>query len=153
MLSGVVPVLESWMFIVALDPTGWLNVRLGGLSVASGLMPVPDRLTICGLPDASSDTDTFALLVPIVVGANRTPRKQELPALRVLAVWGHIGEPLVGVTSANWAESVPVREIAVMFNVAVPELASCRLVVALWVPINWLLKGVLPGFSVTAGAG
>src|SRR5215472_2058341 len=92
-----VPEFVSWMLLVPLwPPRVWLlNVRLVGLSVAFGAMPVPDRVIACGLPAASSVTLTLALFAPAVVGANCTPRKQELPALRLLAPWGHTGEPLV----------------------------------------------------------
>ena len=63
--------------------------------------PVPVKLTLCGLARASSATLTLALLAPLEVGANFTPKKHELPALRLLAPNEHAGAPLVGATSAN----------------------------------------------------
>ena len=39
-----------------------------------------------------------------------------------------------------------------MLNVAVPEFVTCALLVALFVPTAWLLKGTLAGLRATAGA-
>src|SRR5437764_5960869 len=74
----------------------WLpNARAMSERLAAGEpvepAPVPDRLTVCGLPVALSFTLSAALLVPLAVGENVTlmvqlaPRATELPQLVVWA--------------------------------------------------------------------
>ena len=72
MFNVSVPELVSFkLFVVLIVPTDRLpNARLVVFSVAFGAVPVPDRLAVCGLPDALSATDTFALLGPVEVGVN-----------------------------------------------------------------------------------
>ena len=57
--------------------TCWLpNARELGERVTAEVVPVPLRLTVCGLPAALSVTLTAALLAPVVVGVNVTVRVQ-----------------------------------------------------------------------------
>ena len=102
-LSVAVPELVSCILVVADVSPKFMSPKATavGDSVKAGPRPVPDRMTTCGLPDALSTTLTVAVLAPAVVGANCTPRKQELPALRLLTVKEHCGEPLVDGTNAN----------------------------------------------------
>jgi hypothetical protein len=46
------------------------NVRVVGVNTTLRLVPVPERLTTCGLPGASSVTVTVPVRVPVVVGLN-----------------------------------------------------------------------------------
>lgn len=59
-----------------------LNVRLDGDTVATGppLVPVPERLTVCGLPVALSTTEIDAFLIPEAVGVKITEIVQFDPA-------------------------------------------------------------------------
>jgi hypothetical protein len=65
-------------------PTVWLaKVRLVGEKVATGpelVVPVPVRLTVCGLPLALSVIVMVAVLVPDAVGAKVTLIVQLAPA-------------------------------------------------------------------------
>jgi len=103
MFSVELPLLVNCTLVVALLlPTTTLpNDTLVGLNPTPGAVPVPDRGTVCGLPAALSATLTLALLAPVVLGANCTPKKHELPAVMLLAPNEHAGDPLVGATKAN----------------------------------------------------
>lgn len=102
-LSVAVPELVSCILVVADVSPKFVSPKATAVwdSVNVGPRPVPDRMTTCGLPDTLSTTLTLALFPPAVVGANCTPRKQELPALRLLTAKEHCGDPLVDATSAN----------------------------------------------------
>jgi len=101
------------------------EAQTGGRKPADTVVPVPDRGTVCGLPDASSETDTEALRVPAAVGANVTLMAQLPPAATLL--------PQVLV----WAKSpglVPPMVILLMLSAAVPELLTLMLCAALLAP-------------------
>jgi hypothetical protein len=74
MLSAAVPVFVSVTFWAGLLVIRFCdeNVRLDGETVAIGppLVPVPDRLTVCGLPAALSTTEIVAVRIPEAVGVN-----------------------------------------------------------------------------------
>lgn len=62
-------------------PRFWLlNDKLGAESPAMGPLPVPVRLTLCGLLEALSVRATVAERAPVAVGANVTLIVQLLPA-------------------------------------------------------------------------
>ena len=70
--------------------TGWLpKLTLVGVRLTTGAVPVPVRLTVCGLPMALSAIVTEAVRVPAVVGVNVTlivqlpPAATELPHVLV----------------------------------------------------------------------
>jgi hypothetical protein len=94
MLKLVFPVLlRVTLCAVLVVPTFWLlNVRLvtERLAVADAV-PVPVRLTVCGLPAALSEMLTNAVRVPVAVGLNVTlivqlpPAATELPQVLVSA--------------------------------------------------------------------
>ena len=61
-----------------------------GLRETAGAVPVPLRVAVWGVPGALSDTDTEAVLVPVVVGVNVTLIVQDAPAaseLPQLFIW------------------------------------------------------------------
>jgi hypothetical protein len=62
------------------------NVRLEGETVAVVLVlaPVPERLTVCGLPVALSEMVRLPLRVPVAVGVNITLIVQFAPAVTLV---------------------------------------------------------------------
>jgi hypothetical protein len=62
------------------------KLRLVGDSVTAGATPVPLRGTCCGLPAASSLTETAAERAPVVVGEKLTPMVQFALAARAAEV-------------------------------------------------------------------
>jgi len=86
MVSAAVPELLKVMLCAALlVPTSWLGkVRLVGRKPADTVVPVPDRGTVWGLPDALSKTDTKALRAPAAVGVNVTLMVQLPPDATLL---------------------------------------------------------------------
>src|SRR6266566_5530746 len=75
-----------------------LKLRLGGLrlTAGAGVMPVPLKATLCGLPVALSASVRLALRAAATVGVKVTLTVQEAPAASVL---GLVGQLLV------WAKS------------------------------------------------
>jgi hypothetical protein len=72
--------------------TYWLvKERLFDVRLTAGAVPVPERLTVCGLPAALSEMLTDAVRVPVAVGLNVTlivqlpPAATELPQVLVSA--------------------------------------------------------------------
>ena len=83
------------------------------MGVAAGAVPLPDKLTACGLPLAVSLMLTEAVSLPPAVGVNVTLIVQLAPAASEL--------PQVLV----WAKALalaPVIATLVMLNVALPSL-------------------------------
>ena len=106
-------------------------------------MPLPDKLTACGLPLALSLMLSEAVSLPLAVGVNVTLIVQLAPAASEL--------PQVLV----WAKALalaPVIATLVMLNVAVPLFVRVTVEAALLVPTAWLLKETLVGERLTAGA-
>ena len=125
---------------------------LTGAMLATGPMPVPLPVsgTVWGLPAASSVTLMLALLAPVEVGANVTPKLQ-LP-LTGTEVIVRQSVPVAGAARANSPGLVPVSVMLEMFSVAVPVLLNCTLNIALVVPTRWLPKGTFAGLSTTLEA-
>jgi hypothetical protein len=69
-VSVPVPVFLSVIFCAVADvPTDVLaKVRLAGLRLTAGAVPVPVRVTVCGDPVALSATLTLAVNVPVDAG-------------------------------------------------------------------------------------
>src|SRR2546426_8725438 len=89
---------------------------------------------------------------PVAVGAKLTPRKQWLPAAKLLAPVGQAGvAPPAGATKLKSPGFAPAFVMLVLFKVAVPELVIWMLVVAVVAPKFWLPKGTLVGPNVMAG--
>ncbi len=82
MVSAASPAFERVKDLGALEVlTCWFpNERLVGERLTAGAVPVPVRLTICGLPLASSVTVIAPLLVPVAVGVKVTLIAQFPPA-------------------------------------------------------------------------
>src|SRR5256885_17045266 len=59
------------------------NARLAGARVILGRVPVPDRETFCGLPEALSAMEMLAAREPVAVGLNVTVIVQLAPVARV----------------------------------------------------------------------
>jgi hypothetical protein len=116
--SAPVPLFVSVTDCAALVvPVVWLpKVRLDGLSETEGAVPLPERLTVCGLPEALSATEIEALRGPGAPGANVTLIVQLAPAASVLELSGQV---LVWPKSALF---VPVTPILVMVIGAFPLL-------------------------------
>jgi hypothetical protein len=95
-------------------PTTWLaKVRLVGEMLTAGAVPVPVRLTLCGLPAALSVRVIAAVRVPLAAGVKVTLIVQLAPAATL--------DPQLLV----WAKSlalVPVTARLEMLNPALPEL-------------------------------
>ena len=155
MVSGPVPELVSVTAGEAalLSPMFTLpNATFVADSATAGEVPVPVSGTVCGLFAASSPMLTPALFAPVDAGAKFTPKKQELPALMLLAPNEHAGvAPPVGATRANSPAFAPVSVMPAMLSAAVPVLVNCTFVAVLVVPTFWL-KAVLAGARVTAEA-
>src|SRR5262249_15170631 len=73
-VSGAVPVFFSVTDCSGLVVlTVWLpKVRLAGVSVTAGCVPLPLSATVWGLPLASSTIEMLAVRLPVAVGANVT---------------------------------------------------------------------------------
>src|ERR1700739_2857884 len=112
---------------------------------------MPFRATVWGLPDALSATLTLALLLPVEVGCNLTPKKQERPMSIVPVPNEQAGDPVVGATKAKSELLAPVTMTELIFNMAMPELLSSTLAVV-EVPMFTLPNGTAAGENVSAGA-
>ena len=85
-------------------------------------IPVPERLTFCGLPAALSTMDSVPVRVPLADGLNVTSSEQFAPAARLAPqVFDCEKSPL----------SAPVIRMLEMLNVAVPLLVRVKLWVEL----------------------
>ena len=94
------------------------KARLVGAKLALGAIPVPDRVTVCGLPVASSVTVIVPGWLPAAVGVKVTLMEQLAPAAR------EAGQVLV------WAYGALARML-VMFSAAVPPLVRVTVCAAL----------------------
>ena len=73
LLSGAVPVLESVAAIAAeVNPVSVLGNASDGVSDATGAIPVPLRLAVCGDPEALSATESVAEKPLAEAGVNVT---------------------------------------------------------------------------------
>src|SRR6266852_1451084 len=89
MFNEAVPLLlRVTVWAVLLVPTSWLaKVRLAGERLTAGAeeaVPVPVRLTVCGLPLASSLMVMLPVRVPVAVGVKVTLMLQLAPAATAL---------------------------------------------------------------------
>ncbi len=144
MLSVKLPLLVSVTVCAELVvPTDWFpKAMLVGLSEAVGPVPVPVRLTLCGLPDVLSVTVRLADGEKATVGVKVREMVHWAAALRVA--------PQV-LFCANCRGFGPVNPILVMLSVALPGLESVTVWAGLVVPTGWLPKATLAGFRFTAG--
>jgi hypothetical protein len=113
MLNATVPVLLRVTVCAALVlPTSWAaNVRLDAERLRAGPRPVPERLTVCGLPGASEEMVSSPVFAPGAVGVKVTLIVQRAPAATLLP------QSLVSANSALMA-------MLLIVNVALPVLLS-----------------------------
>jgi hypothetical protein len=114
-----------------------------GVAVA----PVPDKLIVCGLPEALSVMPTDAVRVPLAVGVKVTLIAQLLPAA-TLPLVGHV----VAEVKAKSPGFVPLSAMPVILRAALPVLESVTACAVLAVPTPWAVKVRLAGERLTAGA-
>jgi hypothetical protein len=128
MVKVAVPVLVTVTGSAALvAPTNWFSkLRRGTDRLIAGAVPVPVRLTVCGLPLALSVSVRLPERLPVAVGVNVTLIKQLLPAATGALV-------LQVVPLAATAKS-PVAAMLVKVKEAVPVLVTVTGLAALVVP-------------------
>ena len=97
--------------------------------MAPRVVPVPERLMDCGLPEALSATMMDAVRLPLAVGVNVTVIAQLAPAATEL------GQLLVWAKSPAFDPPMETLEIA---RAALPELLRVTSWAALVVPTDWL---------------
>ena len=103
-------------------------------------LPVPDRLTVCGLLAALSVRVMAPVRPPCLVGVKVTWMRHSAP--------GNTELP----QSFVWAKS-PLAEMLAMFSVALPVLVKVTVFAALVVPTVCFAKVRLVGERLTSGAG
>src|SRR4051794_30301181 len=132
MVSGAVPEFRRTEVFAAVDaPTGVAeNAMLDGGKVAAGEVPVPLRVTTCGLPVALSVIETVAVRAPPAVGLNDAEIAHEALGARVAGASGQ---------SFVWAKSLafaPPTLMPVIDNAVAPLFVSVAVCAALVVPIR-----------------
>jgi hypothetical protein len=129
----------------------WFPKLIGveGVSVTAGNTPVPVKVTVWGLPEALSTTDTVAPRLPNVAGVNVTATVQVPPNARETTV--RQSGPLTGVTKAKSAGFAPVKVTLVMARVPVPEFVNVEVDCAVVVANLWFPNGMVVGFRLTPG--
>ena len=145
MVRAALPVLlrvKVWAALVVL--TVWLlKDKLVVEMPAIGPVPVPVRLTVCGLPLALSTMLTEAVRLPVAAGVNVT--------LIVQLPFAATELPHVLVTAKS-PGSVPAVPIVVIVKAWFPVLVRVTDCAALVVPRFWLPKVRAPVERATAGA-
>src|SRR5437868_6188749 len=112
MVKAAVPVFVSVIVIGALVvASSWLpKSRLMGANPTAGAVPFPLSGTVCGLPPASSATDSVPVRAPEVVGVKVTLIVQLAPAAKVAGLVGQALAPvLVAVKSPEAAKELIVK--------------------------------------------
>ena len=129
-------------------PVVWLpKLRLAGVRVTAGAMPLPLSATVCGDPGASSLTETLALRDPVALGLKLTEIEQLAPGARVE---GESGQVFVCAKSPAFA---PVTPIELIVSAPVPVFVRVTFWPELVVPTCCWPKPRLVGEKPTAGAG
>src|SRR3989454_10060903 len=112
-------------------PTRWLpKATLFADNVTAGAMPVPVRVIVCGLPEASSTMFSVALRIPVASGVKLTLIVQLAPGATEPAP---VGQVLSAVMPKS-AACAPVMVMLVRFSGAPPLLVSVTLCAGLVVP-------------------
>jgi hypothetical protein len=133
MLNGALPVLFKVTDCAGLVvPRFWLpKATLLAVRLTVGLVPVPVRLTVCGLPAALSETVSVAVRLPGAVGVNVTLMVQLPPAASEL--------PQV-VVSGKSPGLGPVTARLAMLKARLPLFVRVTDCAGVEVPSNWLPK-------------
>jgi hypothetical protein len=144
MLSAALPVLLRVMVWEGLTtPTGsFPKLRLPGERLTPGLAPVPERVTVCGLPLALSATLSAAVKEPLAAGVKVTLIVQ-LPPAATLAP-----QLLLCAKSMGFA---PVSAIPLILKAPLPVLLKVTVWAALVAPTAWLPKARLLADIATEG--
>src|SRR5205807_1141352 len=135
-VKAAVPVFVSVTVIgVLVVASGWLpKPRLVGANPTPGAVPFPLSVMICGLPPASSASDSVPVRAPEAVGVKVTLMVQVPPAAKVAGLVGQALAPvLVAATS-------PARPNALIVKAAVPVFVSVTVIAVLVVASSWLPK-------------
>jgi hypothetical protein len=129
-VSNAVPVFVSVTTCPALAvPTSRLPKATDvGDNVTAGATPVPVRLTVCGLPAASSVTSSIPARTPTAVGVNLTVMAHVPFAASVAGLTGHV---LVCPKSPGFTPLIPMLLIV---SGTLPLLVSVTTCPALVVP-------------------
>jgi hypothetical protein len=125
MFRLLVPVLVTvtvWAVLVVL--ASWVKVKPGAEKLTAGAVPVPLKVTVCGLPLALSVKTSEALKLPVVAGVNVTLTAQVLPGVTVAPVQ-------VSALLAKSLGFVPPRAAVEMLRLLVPVLVTVTVWAAL----------------------
>jgi hypothetical protein len=150
-LASVQGEVPDGQFTVATWDTlvpGVKEIGIGALVVGGAADAVPERATFCwepGTPLVLSVRVTLAVRVPTASGTKVTWIAQDVEGARVA---GEIGQLLV---CAYSAELAPVSAMLEIVRPAVPVLETEMDCAALVVPITWLAKVRLSGFTAMTG--
>src|SRR5438034_867183 len=147
-VKAAAPVFVSVTVIGALVvASSWLpKSRLVGANPTPGAVPFPLRENICGLPPASSASDSVPVRAPEAVGVKVTLMVQFAPAAKVAGLVGQALAPvLVAAKSPEGANELIVKaaaqgKVSVM-DFSPPVVAS-----------SWFPKSKLVGANPTPGA-
>src|SRR5437667_425988 len=126
----------------------WLpKSRLVGANPTPGAVPFPLRENICGLPPASSASDSVPVRAPKAVGVKVTLMVQVPPAAKVAGLVGQALAPvLVAAKSLEAANELIVKPTSTRLN-------SVNITAALVVASSWIPKPGLVGANPSPGAG
>src|SRR5205807_2426057 len=127
--------------------SSWLpKSRLVGANPTPGAVPFPLRENICGLPPASSASDSVPVRAPEAVGVKVTLMVQFAPAGKVAGLVGQALAPvLVAAKSPEAANELIVKAAA-------PVFVSVTVIAVLVVASSWLPKSRPVGANPTPGA-
>src|SRR4051812_27533433 len=147
-VSGAVPELRSVALCdgLVLPIVCPANVRLGGVSVTAGAVPVPVSPAVCGLPLALSVIDTLADRLAVALGVNVTDTVHEALTASVAGAIGQLFD------CAKSAAFVPVIAMPLIESGADPELVTEIVCGAAVVPARCEPKPRLVGASVVPAA-
>src|SRR5205807_1366794 len=140
-VKAAAPVFVSVTVIGALVvASSWLpKSRLVGANPTPGAVPFPLRVMICGLPLASSESDSVPVRAPEAVGVKVTLMVQFAPAGKVA---GLVGQALAPVLVAAKSPESTIFPFATLFR---SVFVSVTVIGVLVVASSWLPKSRLVG--------
>src|SRR5207253_1342324 len=147
-VKAAAPVFVSEIGRASWRERGWwlAKSRLVGANRTPGAVPFPLSVMICGLPPASSASDSVPVRAPEAVGVKVTLMVQFAPAGKVAGLVGQALAPvLVAAKSPEAANELIVKAAA-------PVFVSVTVIGALVVASSWLPKSRLVGANPTPGA-
>src|SRR5437870_757072 len=146
-VKAAAPVFVSVTVIGALVvASSWLpKSRLVGANPTPGAVPFPLSVMICGLPPASSASDSVPVRAPEAVGVKVTLMVQFPPAAKVAELYGHALHDALPISKSLEA----ANELIV--KAAAPVFVSVTVIGALVVASSWLPKSRPVGANPTPG--